>query len=42
LILFTSVNIFVEGEEISLVLLFFPFFNIVEEIWRKAKEEKRV
>jgi chemotaxis protein CheC len=42
LILFTSVNILAEGEEISLVLLFFPFFDVVEEVWRKAKEEKRV
>lgn len=34
-IFFTVVNIEVEDERIFLTLLFFPFFNLAEEIWRK-------
>jgi chemotaxis protein CheY-P-specific phosphatase CheC len=38
-VLFVSVKIFVEGEKISLTLLFIPCFDLVGQVWKKAREK---
>jgi chemotaxis protein CheY-P-specific phosphatase CheC len=39
-IFFSVASITVEGEEVNILIAFFPFFDLVKEIWKKMKGAK--